>query len=1179
MANEERVGGIAIELSVDLASLERQLQEVSARLERFARQAKVNVGVGLRQASEPQAAAAQAASQRTQTAVLTAAQAVSGGGSADISDALTSFVERLQQLAQHFEKASQAASESVEKVKPERRRRTRRQAPEESADVRIPIEHDAALIRSMEQDLINALRQNTEFFEGGSAMMIGITDTMRKTFQYMDQSKLKPEFLATALRMGLGGQPPGGGGAAIPPGGPSGGGGAPGGPGGPGGALGGPGGGAPGGPGGGFPGGPGGGGIFGGGPPRRGALWPRDVERDFNRAQAQLEATLGMGALRRELAEQRARMEAEVQEARLVAQQATAARTARTQASGLGGLFLGERRRELELEAELAEARRVLTARTSYYMAIESRRIQATQRQIFEEMEADALRERARRARLAHADDEAREYMRLARHADQAASAFKELASAIEVSPEREEAIRMLGEAQAKYTNLSAELGRVSGSLPNLVRNLAGVTLAGAAFGAGLQAFNFIMKAAIPALADFVDRMAGFQSLSNRVTTSIAEQTRQMQGNVEAAINLQAAQAGAAESGAAYLETTLRQSSAAKAGAAALEELNTLFRAAGGRVTGLIGGYGGLFGTPLLAQQLGGGKGLDEIIAGQLDVMTKNMGLFPLDIARMEARGQLPQLSEEMTTYLEQINDALQRGAQRLGETSEIVIEQARSRAESEQAARIAREAGAGGLADSIQRLGLTIRRNGEVITSAQDFVEGFLARLSEGLATPSLDTFMRAQRGPIRAQQFLSQQMLQLALGSEIPRAFAMRAGLGPAFLGDRTAPIAALGGTNLGPLAQLYAQIRSDADAALRSSVDLVRTTLTDMPAAAMEYANALGQARQYAEEIAATEINVATKQAALAADQYAFQLFVAKRALADAKALAGDITSANRDNLGVIERQVWLLNRQLQMLGFELTQRQINFRRAIAGFVVPGLTPEEQAARVEQAQIEAEFAQKQLDIQKQIFALQGMSFRITATRQVQDLTKQLDLLRRGYELQIDTAKAQMKIAALTLLMDQQAAKADAIYQVAISRIRTIYQEAASYIANFANATMSQMLQFAQAVAKAWGIALAPLSFSFGGGGGQPPKLRQSGALFATKGPTYLPGHNIAGEAGTEFVAILRNPRPFNGQGGVVVNVTINGSVNLDRVELEAWARQIGDIVQQRLAQQGAILGFRTP
>jgi hypothetical protein len=1179
MANEERVGGIAIDLSVDLASLERQLQEVSARLERFSRQARVNVGVGLRQASEPQAAAAQAvAPERAQTAVLTAARAISSGGAADISDALTSFLDQLQKLAQHFEKASEVVSESAEKIKPERRHRPKRQAPEESADVRIPIEHDAAVIRSMEQDLINALRQNTEFFNGGSAMMIGVNDAMRKTFQYMDKSKLPPELLETAFRMGLGGQPPGGEGAAAPTGGPSGGGGATGGPGG---APGGPGGGAPGGPGGGGPGGPEGGapGDQGGRPSRRGALWPRNVERDFNRAQARLEATLGMAALRSELAEQRARMESEVQEARLVAQQATAARTARTQASGLGGLFLGERRRELELEAKLAEARRVLTARTSYYMAIENRRIQATQRQIFEEMEADSLRERARRARRAHNDEEAKEYTRLADEAKQAASAFKELASSIETSPEREEAIRLLEDAQTKYTNLNAELGRVSGSIPSLVRNLASVTVAGAAFGLGMQAFNFIVKAAIPIVADFVDRMTGYQTLSNRVTMSIAEQTRQMRGNVEEAIALKAAQAGAAESGAAYLEATLRQSSAAKAGVAALDELNTLFRAAGGHVTGLIGGYGGLFGTAFLAEQLGGGRGLDETIADQLDLMTKNMGLHPLDIARMKAKGRLPQLSDEMTTYLEQINDALRRGAQRLGETSEIVIEQARSRAESEQAARIAREAGAGGLADSIEQLGLTIRRNGEVITSAQDFVDGFLTRLSEGLATPSIDTFMRAQRGTIRAQQLLSQQALQLTLGSEIPRAFGMRAGLGPAFLGDRTAPIAALGGTNLGPLAQLYAQIRSDADAALRSSVDLVRTTLTDMPAAAMEYANALGQARQYAEEIAATELNVTTKQAALAADQYAFQLFVAKRALADAKALTGDITSANEDNLGVIERQISLLNRQLQMLGFELTQRQINFRRAIAGFVVPGLTPEEQAARVEQAQIEAEFAQKQLDIQKQIFALQGVSFRITATRQVQDLTKQLELLRRGYELQIDTAKAQTKIAALTLLMDQQAAKADAIYQVAIGRIRNIYQEAASYIANFANATMSQMLQFAQAVAKAWGIAFAPLSLSFGGGGGQPPKLRQSGALFATKGPTYLPGHNIAGEAGTEFVAILRNPRPFNGQGGVVVNVTINGSVNLDRAELEAWARQIGDIVQQRLAQQGAILGFRMP
>jgi hypothetical protein len=679
-----------------------------------------------------------------------------------------------------------------------------------------------------------------------------------------------------------------------------------------------------------------------------------------------------------------------------------------------------------------------------------------------------------------------------------------------------------------------------------------------------------------------------------------------MQGNAQAAIATAAAQAGVSGATSDYLQQVLELNVRAKAASQVMGELSNLFRSTQGQIQGITGGFGGLFGTAFLAQQLGGGKGVTEQIAGDLAVLAKGfrgVGNLPSgvtvvpitpgsridqtgvqrlqqEIARAQIQPGEATPPEAMTQYVETLNEALQRGADVLGDAARVSLEFSDNAEDVRRSAEVAAQAGDSYMKEAMRTYGLVLKVNGQVVRNAQQYRELFQQFLVYGLSTPDVGTMLRAQRGQINATRFLQQLSLQLAQ-QQIGRGFGMQVGLGPQFLGDRAAPLRALGVQNVQPIVDLYRSIREEADAALASSVQFVRQVLTDMPSAADDYAQALNRARSYASQIAELDVGIQTKQAALAAAQYAYNLYITRRNLADAQGLAGQLTSANKDNLGVIERQNWLLGRQLQMLGFELTQRQINFRRALAGFQVPGLTPEEQAARVEQAQIEAEFAQKQLDLQRQIFALQGRGFQISATRQVIDLTKQLALLQQGWQLQLDTAEAQAKIAALGALLSREQAKADAIYSTAIDRIQTIYRMAADQISRFANSTMQTMLQFADTVARAWGIALNGMSpfLSFGGGGGQPPKMRQHGALLTTKGPTLLPGGNIAGEAGTEFVAILRNPRPFSGGSSVIVNVTINGTTNLTRDQLEAWARQVGDIVESRIAQRGAMMGFRTP
>ena len=94
-------------------------------------------------------------------------------------------------------------------------------------------------------------------------------------------------------------------------------------------------------------------------------------------------------------------------------------------------------------------------------------------------------------------------------------------------------------------------------------------------------------------------------------------------------------------------------------------------------------------------------------------------------------------------------------------------------------------------------------------------------------------------------------------------------------------------------------------------------------------------------------------------------------------------------------------------------------------------------------------------------------------------------------------------------------------------------------------------------------------------GSGGGR--KRHASGALFNTQGTTDLGTYGMAGEAGSETVAILRNPRPFllgGGGGGNTVN--FYGDIT---VRTEADIDQIARKVTKSMGNTAALKGLRSP
>jgi len=297
--------------------------------------------------------------------------------------------------------------------------------------------------------------------------------------------------------------------------------------------------------------------------------------------------------------------------------------------------------------------------------------------------------------------------------------------------------------------------------------------------------------------------------------------------------------------------------------------------------------------------------------------------------------------------------------------------------------------------------------------------------------------------------------------------------------------------------------------------------------------------------------------------------------RRSLQDAKGLTGQITNDTR-NLGVIERQQFELQRQSQALQLGQTQRQINFNKAIAGFVAPGTTPGERAARIAEAKLEADYAQKQLDIQKKLFGLGGKQFQITADRNVRDLTNQLGLLQAGREVTLKTAVAQKQIQALTALQARENDRIQAFYQAAVNATGQVMQLEAQLVANtevglnkVGNLVLTQFR-------KVYAGLIRELSLNALGGqsGGLSPDERDghaSGILGLAAGPTDL---GIAGEAGNEAIAIIRNPRPFTTGamgGGVVfnggINITINGGDSSDPQMADRLARAVEQRLNRKL------------
>ena len=305
------------------------------------------------------------------------------------------------------------------------------------------------------------------------------------------------------------------------------------------------------------------------------------------------------------------------------------------------------------------------------------------------------------------------------------------------------------------------------------------------------------------------------------------------------------------------------------------------------------------------------------------------------------------------------------------------------------------------------------------------------------------------------------------------------------------------------------------------------------------------------------------------------------IAERSLTDIAGLMGKNAAHGASTLGIIERENVMLSRQSELLGQMLQQRQINFQLAVAGFQVGGESGEERAARIKDAKTQAEFAQKQLDISKKTFGNNIKLFDLQNVRSMTDAIKSIGLLKEGRAVAFDTAVAEKNLSRLNKLQDAQVKKAGAGLAAVDKTLQLEWAQLTKMEAAYGEAVQGLAEDTMDWFSRTMISMTNDMNVAFGGVGGTTDPntkhapgtgpLEASGFIGNVTGATTM----TMGEAGTETVAILRNPRQatLSGGGGGGVTININHPVVRDDQDINKITASVVRAINTRTA----LLGLR--
>lgn len=795
-----------------------------------------------------------------------------------------------------------------------------------------------------------------------------------------------------------------------------------------------------------------------------------------------------------------------------------------------------------------------------------------------------------------------------------------------------EDAQRKLQEYNVELAQQDTRRAEARRALPGPVGRagafaVGGVAAAGAvAVGTIVAQLGQQMLAAVTeGLGPIAERLSGFGGTTGREQAGLAQQLRGSNDDIEGVLARRAIEARLSESQSALINQGLTSRTQGVAATQSLQQQFDLLNTSRSATAGMMGGFdrslfrstGGLFdvqlpGGPIQDISIGGQGSFAETLAGQVRTIKSakdvaragspipNFGPFSLGMDIGEALGGTPlgnaedqiKATEDNTTQLKFLNDNLAGSDFRLAQTTDT---EALARQE-----QMFTQAGVGSLGQALKDAGLTVEGINPQGNPMQEVGE-FLDRFSRG-PQMSPQQILDSTERERRAQAMLSEQQLNLRLqtGAQQGALGLARAGFGStggraptgrggiAFSQRDDPKMVANLNKELDVTAGMYKEINDEVDAGVASMREFVSSTEANLsPKQVNDFNTALTKSLGYAKQISQIEIGLQTKQAAYAASQFTHQINIARRSLADAKGLVSGVGS----NLGAIERQIFDLQRESQKLGLQQSQRQINFQRAVAGFQAPGLTSEEREARIQAAKMEADFAQKQLNIQKQLFGLQGRQFNMSASRAVQDLTSQLALLEEGREIVLETATAEKRIKALTALQEKENRKVEALYETAIQRTADV-QKATIEIAVATGKGISQVANdVINAYVRTYRRMIREIYGSLPGGSQQswqesPNPDRQErhalGAVGMVNGETSFGSLGVFGEAGGEAYAILRDPQKLftpmqQSSSQQVIQIIVQGNKFSSEEDEDRIMRKITKAVEDAQGRKAALTGLR--
>lgn len=750
-------------------------------------------------------------------------------------------------------------------------------------------------------------------------------------------------------------------------------------------------------------------------------------------------------------------------------------------------------------------------------------------------------------------------------------------------------------------TAAAKEVAPLKAQLVNLVTGTIGIIGGTLLFQGTMAAASAAMEALAPVIADLMERATGFSGTIRMVQDEMAKAALPT-GDVQAAAagRLSAAGlgGGVAQKLTPLLEDRAKGVVASQRTQIAIDTMRVAgaARIANAKYKGSEASFyettGGLAGT-----FIGGQAPITELIGNELVRYQQQVGadnafrlepgpvsgaLGPALSGYGRPRGEAQQQQKD---YIQSLNDAMKRG----GGTAQFTLggghENWQDTLKQTQLLRnVIGGNGARVLADAIGAGAAALKDSSGAIITNEKGLRGAIDALGSGQLLPDAGQYLQSIHRQVEAAKMGINDTFKTATQYTQPIAFYRQRVMNqPQAFGTGLAQDEA------GRAAyEEFASRAIPAEAAAARQAAIGRQRAIEMGARPDD----LRQLENYGKTIHDIQLDLTNKQVVIQAYEYNQQLTISKRNLSDIVGLTGTQGQLQASTVGTLEKQNLELSREATRIqrgiegrGLAMSQRQINFQLAVAGFTAAGATPAEAAAQLEQAKLEFAFAQEQLDAQKQLFGISGQE----VTNQIKIVDEEnlraLDAaIFAVNDLQANHVFDQFSIAAgqaidkisqsadiLSGVVDASIAKGLTQRDLDLQIIRDTYTNTGEILtmtsADIGRAFKAIRDDFVSIFGPFLGISPTTTPIPFGGPGSQPSTENHfaSGYLGNVSG-----AHQITvGEAGTETVAILRNPRPmmssgYNDSGPVTIH--FNNPVVREDADIQRLAAAVESVLNRR-------------